>query len=206
MCKLLKYFWYSVNLLLDQNYELIKMLYLQTTTVMLLMATTINLPAFIGIYPHMVTFEYLPVEYKLFIMLMKPWMDPASLMRLGFYQTCSFTSKHCNHQGVPGTLSHKAVVCTDCCPGWDLRERKHCSHPAFGNVDSTLLLVWRALAKAEEGKWREWKRPKQDVWLGADTNPMQEQHGKVNTSLQKPVTFSSVLLGRILSWVPPSWN
>lgn len=85
MCNLLKYFWYSVNLLLAQNYELIKMLYLQTTTVMLLMATTINLPAFIGIYPHMVTFKYLPVEYKLFIMLIKPWMDPASLMRLGFY-------------------------------------------------------------------------------------------------------------------------
>lgn len=85
MCKLLKYFWYSVNLLLDQNYELIKMLYLQTATVMLLMATTINLPGFIGIYPHMVTFKYLPVEYKLFIVLMKPWMDPTSLMRLGFY-------------------------------------------------------------------------------------------------------------------------
>lgn len=73
MCKLLKYFWCCVNLLLDQNYELIKMLYLQTTTtVMLLMATTINLPGFIGVYPHMVTFEHVPVEYKLFIMLMKP--------------------------------------------------------------------------------------------------------------------------------------
>lgn len=62
ICKLLKYFWYSVNSLLDQNYELIKMLYLQTATVMLLMATTINLPGFIGVYPHMVTFKYLPVE------------------------------------------------------------------------------------------------------------------------------------------------
>lgn len=85
MCKLLKYFWYSVNLLLDQNYELIKMLYLQTTIVRLLIATTINLPGSISIYPHMETFKYLAVEYKLFIMLMKPWMDLASLMRLGFY-------------------------------------------------------------------------------------------------------------------------
>lgn len=52
---------------------------------MLLMATTINLSGFIGIYPHMVTSKYLPVEYKPFIMLMKLWMDPASLMSLGFY-------------------------------------------------------------------------------------------------------------------------
>lgn len=52
---------------------------------MLLMATTINLSGFIGIYPHMVTFKYLPVEHKAFVMLMKLWMDPTSLMRLGFY-------------------------------------------------------------------------------------------------------------------------
>jgi len=71
MCKQLKYFWYSVNLLLDQNYELIKTHYLHTATVMLLMAATINFSGFIGIYPHVVTFKYLPVEYKPFIMLMK---------------------------------------------------------------------------------------------------------------------------------------
>lgn len=57
--------------MLDQDYELIKMHYLQKARVMLLTATTINLSGFIGIYPHMVTFKYLPVEYIPFIMLVK---------------------------------------------------------------------------------------------------------------------------------------
>lgn len=52
---------------------------------MLLLATTINLSGFIGIYPHMVTFKYLPAKYKPFIVFMKLWLHPASLIRLDFY-------------------------------------------------------------------------------------------------------------------------
>lgn len=38
---------------------------------MLLMEAAINLSGFIGIYPHMVTSKYLPVEYKPFTMRTK---------------------------------------------------------------------------------------------------------------------------------------